>query len=69
MIFHNPAGGPELGCNECGCRWFDRHTNSCYECGAEISQAEVQAYQQALAEFHADKGIKVNDSKSGENTE
>src|SRR5574340_388702 len=35
MIFHNPAGAPELACDQCGCRWFDRMTNSCYECGAE----------------------------------
>jgi hypothetical protein len=33
MIFHNPAGAPELACEQCGCRWFDRMTNTCYECG------------------------------------
>ena len=24
MIFTNPAGAPELACDACGCRWFDR---------------------------------------------
>jgi hypothetical protein len=24
MIFHNPSGAPELACDACGCRWFDR---------------------------------------------
>ena len=33
MIFRNPAGAPELACEACGCRWFDRMTNACYECG------------------------------------
>ncbi len=69
MIFHNPAGGPELACNECGCRWFDRHTNSCYECGAEISQTEIQAYQQALTQFHAERGIAVNEPKTDDAAE
>ncbi len=51
MIFTNPAGAPELACDECGCRWFDRMTNSCYECGAEVPPAAQAEYQQALARF------------------
>jgi hypothetical protein len=42
VIFTNPAGAPELACDECGCRWFDRMTDRCYECGAEVSE-EAQA--------------------------
>jgi hypothetical protein len=42
MIFRNPAGAPELACDECGCRWFDRMKGSCYECGAPV-KAEAQA--------------------------
>lgn len=53
MIFANPAGAPELACDECGCRWFDRMTNCCYECGAEVSAEAMEAYREALAEFQA----------------
>lgn len=48
MIFHNPSGALELACNECGCRWFDRMTNRCYECGAEVPTEEIAAYEAAL---------------------
>ena len=51
MIFTNPAGAPELACDECGCRWFDRMTDRCYECGALVSEAAREAYRQALAAF------------------
>ena len=47
MIFSNPSGAPELACDECGCRWFDRLTNTCYECGAAVTpenRAEIDAY-------------------------
>jgi hypothetical protein len=60
MIFRNPRGGPELGCDECGCRWFDRHTNACYECGTAVPPEEILAYQKAVSAFHAEKGITVN---------
>jgi DNA-directed RNA polymerase subunit RPC12/RpoP len=60
MIFRNPKGAPELACNECGCRWYDRQTNSCYECGAPVSQDELDEYLRALRDFHAAKGIVVN---------
>jgi len=60
MIFHNPGGGVELGCDECGCRWYDRRTNTCYECGAPVSAEQIAEYQRAVAEFHATRGIEVN---------
>ena len=51
MIFTNPAGAPELACDECGCRWFDRMSGTCYECGAVVS-AEAQAkFAAELAAF------------------
>jgi hypothetical protein len=51
MIFRNPAGAPELACDACGCRWFDRMTGHCYECGTPVT-AEAQAeYAQALLDF------------------
>lgn len=53
MIFTNPSGAPELACNECGCRWFDRMTNRCYECGAPVSLVDVAEFEQALKEFQA----------------
>lgn len=62
MIFENPAGAPELGCNHCGCRWFDRMTGACYECGEPVPQADIEDYQRALAAFHAAKGIRPNDA-------
>lgn len=56
MIFHNPAGAPELACDACGCRWFDRMSGACYECGTEVG-AEAQAeYRRALAAFAAARG-------------
>jgi hypothetical protein len=57
MIFRNPSGAPELGCNECGCRWFDRMTNCCYECGAKVPDEEIAAYSAALRDFQARRGI------------
>jgi hypothetical protein len=51
MIFRNPAGAPELACDACGCRWFDRMGGHCYECGTPVG-AEAQAeYALALAAF------------------
>lgn len=48
MIFANPAGAPELACDECGCRWFDRMTGRCYECGAPVSDEASEAFRRAL---------------------
>jgi ribosomal protein L37E len=53
MIFDNPKGAPELACNECGCRWFDRMTNRCYECGAEVSKRDIEEFEAALRNFAA----------------
>ena len=51
MIFQNPRGAPELACDGCGCRWFDRMTNTCYECGAAVTEAMVREFDAALAAF------------------
>jgi hypothetical protein len=51
MIFLNPSGAPELACNECGCRWFNRMTNCCYECGADILQHDIEDFESALRVF------------------
>jgi hypothetical protein len=51
MIFLNPRGAPELACDECGCRWFDRMTGSCYECGAPVTEAMTEGYREALRAF------------------
>lgn len=53
MIFYNPSGAPELACDECGCRWFDRMANACYECGADVSADSLAEYQRALNAFQA----------------
>jgi len=53
MVFTNPSGAPELACDECGCRWFDRMTNRCYECGAEVSSESLAEFQRALEAFRA----------------
>ncbi len=50
MIFANPSAAPELACDECGCRWFDRRNNACYECGAPVPPAQVAAFERALQE-------------------
>jgi ribosomal protein L37E len=50
MIFRNPAGAPELACDECGCRWFDRMTNACYECGVPVA---VEARTEYIRELDA----------------
>jgi len=53
VIFRNPAGAPELACDACGCRWFDRMNGNCYECGTPVSAEALAEYRQALAEFAA----------------
>ena len=53
MVFTNPAGAPELACDECGCRWFDRMANRCYECGAEVGAESLAEFQRALAALQA----------------
>ena len=56
MIFTNPAGAPELGCDECGCRWFDRMTGACYECGTPVPPEAHTAFLRALESFVARRG-------------
>jgi hypothetical protein len=51
MIFLNPAGAPELACDACGCRWFDRMSGTCYECGAPVSGESQAEYRRALEVF------------------
>jgi hypothetical protein len=51
MIFFNPAGAPELACDACGCRWFDRMAGACYECGTPISEESQAEYRRALEAF------------------
>ncbi|MBI2236674.1 MAG: cysteine protease [Magnetospirillum sp.] len=58
MIFHNPQGGPELACEDCGCRWFDRQSNTCYECGTAVTPEQIAAFQRALAEHYEKTGHK-----------
>ncbi len=55
MIFENPAGAPELACDACGCRWFDRMTGNCYECGTPVSPQAQAEYRKALEEFAASR--------------
>ena len=55
MIFKNPAGAPELACDACGCRWFDRQNNCCYECGTPVSQAAIDEFTRALRQFSENK--------------
>jgi len=51
VIFVNPAGAPELACDECGCRWFDRTTDCCYECGAAVPSESRAEFEAALERF------------------
>lgn len=51
MIFRNPAGAPELACDECGCRWFDRMTGTCYECGAPVTREAEAEFLRAVEAF------------------
>lgn len=53
MIFRNPAGAPELACDQCGCRWFDRLTDTCYECGTRVPPQAVAEFHAAVQEFAA----------------
>lgn len=53
MIFHNPKGAPELACEQCGCRWFDRMTDTCYECGTAVSPEAIAEFDTAVRAFAA----------------
>jgi len=56
MIFRNPSGAPELACDACGCRWFDRMTDCCYECGEPVPPEAKAEFARALAEWSAVDG-------------
>jgi len=59
VIFYNPSGAPELACDQCGCRWFDRtRGNHCYECGAEVSPEAIAEFQRAAREHAARRARK-----------
>lgn len=51
MIIHHPSGVPELACSACGCRWFDRIANTCYECGEPVTEADLKEYEQVYREY------------------
>jgi ribosomal protein L37E len=63
MIVHTPNGTPELACDECGCRHFDRMTNHCYECGAAVPEQAVREYRTALDNFLARQDGAANPAK------
>lgn len=37
---------------KCGCRWFDRINNTCYECAAEVTPENLAELKLALEEFN-----------------
>jgi hypothetical protein len=51
MIFFNPSGAPELACDACGCRWFDRRSSTCYECATPVSEESQAEYRRTLEAF------------------
>ncbi|WP_332670912.1 cysteine protease [Aromatoleum sp.] len=53
MIFHNPKGAPELACEQCGCRWFDRMHDTCYECGTAVAPEAIAEFDAAVRAFAA----------------
>ena len=55
MIFRNPAGAPELACDECGCRWIDGMTGACYECGAPVPAEARAEFRRELEAFTASR--------------
>jgi len=59
MIFFNPSGAPELACDDCGCRWFDRMRGTCYECGAPVSEASRAEYRSALEAFALQRSLEA----------
>ncbi|CAG0984723.1 hypothetical protein BURK1_01936 [Burkholderiales bacterium] len=66
MIFRNPSGAPELGCDACGCRWFDRMTDTCYECGTPIPAAEARRFVEAAEAWQARSGAKATPAAASE---
>ncbi|MCC6852086.1 MAG: hypothetical protein IT502_07215 [Rubrivivax sp.] len=66
MIFRNPAGAPELACDECGCRWYDRMRGACYECGAAVSAEARAEFERALQAFGARQAEGAAPPEAGE---
>ena len=64
MIFLDPNGARELACDECGWRWFDRMTNSCYECGAAVTPEALAESQRALDAFQAQRAAAGGGSRA-----
>ncbi len=64
MIFSNPSGAPELACDECGCRWFDRMHDCCYECGAKVSPESMAEFRKALETWGQSKASLENQGRS-----
>ena len=65
MIFENPAGAPELACDACGCRWFDRITGCCYECGTPVGSEAQAEYRKALEDFAVRREAAKREPRSG----
>jgi hypothetical protein len=65
MIFRNPSGAPELACDACGCRWFDRMANACYECGEPVPPEAAAAFTRALTEWRAGRGEQPPPANAG----
>ena len=63
MIFRNPSGAPELACEACGCRWFDRMKDRCYECGEPVSAEAKAAFTRALTEWQREIEIKYPNAR------
>ncbi len=57
-IFRNPAGAPELACETCGCRWFDRRSNTCYECGEPVAPDAIAEFEAALRAYRDELNVR-----------
>ncbi|WP_018991570.1 hypothetical protein [Aromatoleum toluclasticum] len=68
MIFQNPAGAPELACEQCGCRWFDRIHDTCYECGTKVSDESIAEFNQAVERFRARETLRADTPEASANS-
>lgn len=64
MIFRNPSGAPELACDACGCRWFDRMTDRCYECGEPVGMEAKAEFARAISEWQAQREARSAEHKA-----
>lgn len=53
-----------MACDECGCRWFDRIRNACYECGAEVPAEKTAEFERALETFRQRAGGQQTQDRS-----